>query len=159
MDDGWKVRMNICTALWSFVNFCRLSQSEVSTDNRKVSTFFAFQHVRCRCCYRSYLDRFLMNWMLAFMKVRNPRRAGGAGAWSAVADIWLHISALLCWSLRIIAIHGLWYLLVFLASVVRGFVGFYQSYLFLRATVGTLCCLHPRLWLRLLDPQLARLLG
>ena len=59
MEDSWKVRMNICTALWSFVNFCPLSQSEVSTDNRKVSTFFAFQHVRCRCCYRSYLDRFL----------------------------------------------------------------------------------------------------
>ena len=56
MEDGWKVRMNICSALWSFVNFCCLSQSEVSTDNRKVSTFFAFQHVRCRCCH---LDRFL----------------------------------------------------------------------------------------------------
>ena len=54
MEDGWKVRMNICTALWSFVNFCCLSQSEVSTDNRKVGTFFAFQHVHCRCCYRSY---------------------------------------------------------------------------------------------------------
>ena len=40
MEDVWKVRMNICTALWSFVNFCCLSQSEVSTDNRKVSTFF-----------------------------------------------------------------------------------------------------------------------
>ena len=60
MEDGWKVRMNICTDLWSFVNFCCLSQSEVSTDNRKVSTFFAFQHVRCRYCYRSYLDRFLI---------------------------------------------------------------------------------------------------
>ena len=59
MEDVWKVRMNICTALRSFVNFCCLSQSEVSTDNRKVSTFFAFQHVRYRCCYRSYLDRFL----------------------------------------------------------------------------------------------------
>ena len=56
MEDGWKIRMNICSALWSFVNFCCLSQSEVSTDNRKVSTFFAFQHVRCRCCH---LDRFL----------------------------------------------------------------------------------------------------
>ena len=66
MEDGWKVRMNICTALWSFVNFCCLSQSEVSTDNRKVSTFFAFQHVRCRCCYRSYLDRFLKS-----MKIGN----------------------------------------------------------------------------------------
>ena len=53
--------MNICTALWSFVNFCCLSQSEVSTDNRKVSTFLAFQIVRCRCCYRSYLDRFLIS--------------------------------------------------------------------------------------------------
>ena len=31
-----------------------------STDNRKVGTFFASQHVRCRCCYRSYLDRFLI---------------------------------------------------------------------------------------------------
>ena len=60
MEDGWKVRMNICTVLWSFVNFCCLSQSEASTDNRKVSTFFAFQHVRCRCSYRSYLDRFLI---------------------------------------------------------------------------------------------------
>ena len=50
--------MNICTALWSFVNFCCLSQSEVSTDNRKVSTFLAFQIVRCRC---SYLDRFLIS--------------------------------------------------------------------------------------------------
>ena len=62
MEDGWKVRMNICTALWSFVNFCSLSQSEVSTDNRKVSTFFAFQHVRCRCCYRSYRDCFLKDY-------------------------------------------------------------------------------------------------
>ena len=53
--------MNICSALWSFVNFCCLSQSEVSTDNRKVSTFLAFQIVRCRCCYRSYLDRFLIS--------------------------------------------------------------------------------------------------
>ena len=60
MEDGWKVRMNIRTALWSFVNFCCLSQSEVSTDNRKVSTFFAFQQVHCLCCYRSYLDRFLI---------------------------------------------------------------------------------------------------
>ena len=60
MEDVWKVRMNIFTTLWSFVNFCCLSQSEVSTDNRKVSTFFAFQQVRCRCCYRSYLDRFLI---------------------------------------------------------------------------------------------------
>ena len=60
MEDDWKVRMNICTVLWSFVNCCCLSQSEVSTDNGKVSTFFAFQHVRCRCCYRSYLDRFLI---------------------------------------------------------------------------------------------------
>ena len=60
MEDGWIVRMNICTALWSFVNFCCLSQSEVSTGDRKVSTFFAFQNVRCRCCYRSYLDRFLI---------------------------------------------------------------------------------------------------
>ena len=60
MEDVWKVRMNICTALWSFVNFCCLSQSEVNTDNRKVlSTFFAFQHVCCRGCYRSYLDHFL----------------------------------------------------------------------------------------------------
>ena len=60
MEDGWKVRMDICTALRSLVNFCCLSQSEVSIDNRKVSTFFAFQHVRCRCCYRSYLERFLI---------------------------------------------------------------------------------------------------
>ena len=60
MEDGWKVRMILCTALWSFVNFCCLSQSEVSTDNRKVSNFFTFQHVRCRYCYRCYLDRFLI---------------------------------------------------------------------------------------------------
>ena len=70
MEDGWKVRMNICTTLWSFVNFCCLSQSEVSTDNRKVSTFFAFQHVHCRCCYRSYLDRFLNK-----SKLREPQVA------------------------------------------------------------------------------------
>ena len=70
MEDVWKVRMNICTALRSFVNFCCLSQSEVSTDNRKVSTFFAFQHVRYRCCYRSYLDRFLI--LLTFVIVLNP---------------------------------------------------------------------------------------
>ena len=31
--------MNIILLLWSFVNFCCLSQSEVSTDNRKVITF------------------------------------------------------------------------------------------------------------------------
>ena len=39
MENGWKVRINICTALWSSHNFCCLSQSEISTDNRKVSTF------------------------------------------------------------------------------------------------------------------------
>ena len=62
MKDGWTVRMNIRTALRSFVNFCCLSQSEVSTDNRKVSTFFAFQNVGCLCCFRSYLGRFLKTW-------------------------------------------------------------------------------------------------
>ena len=51
-----------------FVNFCCLSQSDVSTDNRKVSTFFAFQHVCCRCCYRSYLDRFLI-FVFPFFKI------------------------------------------------------------------------------------------
>ena len=44
----------------NFPESCPLSQSEVSTDNGKVSTFFAFQHVRCRCCYHSSLDRFLI---------------------------------------------------------------------------------------------------
>ena len=39
------MRMNICTALWSFVNFCCLSQSEVSTDNRKVSTPFLHSNI------------------------------------------------------------------------------------------------------------------
>ena len=53
--------MNICTALWSFVNFCCLSQSEVSTDNRKVSTFFAFQHVRCRSVLSFLTGPFLKN--------------------------------------------------------------------------------------------------
>ena len=62
-----EVRMNICTALWSFVNFFCLSQSEVSTGNWKVSTFFAFQHVRCRCCYRSYLDRFLKEKRIEYL--------------------------------------------------------------------------------------------
>ena len=65
MEDSWKVRMNICTALWSFVNFYCLIQSEVNTENRKVSTFFAFQHVRCHCCYCSYLDRFLITSLFA----------------------------------------------------------------------------------------------
>ena len=74
MEDGWKVRMNICTTLWSFVNFCCLSQSEVSTDDRKVSTFFAFQQVRCRCCYRSYLDRFLNNKSLNLHRKAKPYR-------------------------------------------------------------------------------------
>ena len=46
MGNGWKVRMNIRTALSSFLNFCCLSQSEISTNNRKVSTFL---HSRCRC--------------------------------------------------------------------------------------------------------------
>ena len=55
-----KVRMNICTALWSFVNFCCLSQSEVSTDNRKVSTFLAFQHVRCHALLLSFLSGLLL---------------------------------------------------------------------------------------------------
>ena len=60
MEDGWKVRMNIYTPLYEvLLTFAVLSQSKVSTDNRKVSTHFAFQHVLCRCCYRSYLDRFL----------------------------------------------------------------------------------------------------
>ena len=44
------------TALWSFDNFCCWSQSEVSTDKRKASTFFAFQHVRCRSVL-SFLSR------------------------------------------------------------------------------------------------------
>ena len=62
MEDGCKVRMNIYTALWSFVNFCCLSQSEVSTDNRKVSNFFASDMFVAVQCYRSYLDRFLINF-------------------------------------------------------------------------------------------------
>ena len=32
---------------------------ELKTTAKKSLQFFAFQHVRCRCCYRSYLDRFL----------------------------------------------------------------------------------------------------
>ena len=39
MENGWEVAMNMSTALWSFINFCRIGQSEISTDNRKVSTF------------------------------------------------------------------------------------------------------------------------
>ena len=74
MEDGWKVRMNICTAWWSFVNFCCLSQSEVSTDNRKVSTFFAFHNVRCRCCYRFYLDRFLIRYGESIWPGTSPRQ-------------------------------------------------------------------------------------
>ena len=34
---------------------------ELKTTAKKSLQFFAFQHVRCRCCYRSYLDRFLNN--------------------------------------------------------------------------------------------------
>ena len=53
----------ICTSLWSFFNFCCLSQSEVSTDNRKVSTFFAFQHVRCRSVLSFLSGPFLKSSM------------------------------------------------------------------------------------------------
>ena len=112
-----------------------------------------------------------MNWMLALMKVRNPRQAGGVAAWSAVADMWLHISALLCFadlcgSLLFKACDICWFfsLLSFVFEFSRHLVyhvdslGFI-SHIFLRTTVGTLCCIHPRLWFRLLDPQLACLLG
>ena len=34
---------------------------ELKTIAKKSLQFFAFQHVRCRCCYRSYLDGFLMS--------------------------------------------------------------------------------------------------
>ena len=54
--------------MYRFMTVCCLSQSEVSTDNRKVSTFFAFHHVRFRCCYRSYLDRFLIEKFLVFWR-------------------------------------------------------------------------------------------
>ena len=60
--------MNICTTLWSFVNFCCLSQSEVSRDNRKVSTFFAFQHVRCRLVL-SFLSGLFLNDLAFFLGV------------------------------------------------------------------------------------------
>ena len=41
----------------------------MKTNNRKVRTFFAFQHARCRCCYRSYLDRFLNKLYKNLVKV------------------------------------------------------------------------------------------
>ena len=59
MEDGWKVRMNICTALWSFVNFCGLSQSEVQKIEKLAPFLHSNNDVCCRCCYRSYVDRFL----------------------------------------------------------------------------------------------------
>ena len=40
--------------------YCFMKFFNLSTDNRKVSTFYAFQHVCCCCCYRSPLDRFLI---------------------------------------------------------------------------------------------------
>ena len=48
--------------MYRFMKFCQpllFKPIRSNTDNRKVSTFFTFQHVRCRCCYRSYMDRFL----------------------------------------------------------------------------------------------------
>ena len=39
MEDGWKVRMNIILLYEVLLTVCCLSQSEVSTDNRKVITF------------------------------------------------------------------------------------------------------------------------
>ena len=62
--------------MYCFMKFC---QSEVSTDNRKVSTFFAFQHVRCCCCYRSYLDRFL-----SFPALTVQRRENVPLAWKCI---------------------------------------------------------------------------
>ena len=38
MEDGWKVRMNIILLYEVLLTVCCLSQSEVSTDNRKVIT-------------------------------------------------------------------------------------------------------------------------
>ena len=92
MEDGWKVRMNICTALWSFVNFCCLSQSEVNTDNRKVSTFFGFQHVCCRYCYRSYLDRFSKDYLEPYSITQK------------VSNLWRHYKQHL-WRERMIIIY------------------------------------------------------
>ena len=60
IEDGWKVRMNICTALCSFVNVCCLSQSEVSTDNRKGSTFFCIPTCSLPLLLSFNLDRFLI---------------------------------------------------------------------------------------------------
>ena len=40
----------------------------------------------------------LMTWMLALMKVGNPKQAGRVAAWSVVVNMWLHISALLCFA-------------------------------------------------------------
>ena len=59
MENGWKVRMNICTALWSFMNFYCLSKSELRTNSRKVGTCL-HSIARCRCCFRPYLDRFII---------------------------------------------------------------------------------------------------
>ena len=37
MENDWKATMNTCTALWGFLNFCYLTQSEINTHNTKVS--------------------------------------------------------------------------------------------------------------------------
>ena len=72
MENGWKVRMNTCATLRSFLNFSVLSQSEISTDTRKA---FAFQHVRCRF-FRAYLDGSTLMG-LCFKFINKPIRAPG----------------------------------------------------------------------------------
>ena len=47
--------MKLCTALLSFLNFWCLSQSEISTDNRKVSTFL-HSNMLVACCLLSFLS-------------------------------------------------------------------------------------------------------
>ena len=51
--------MNICTALWSFKFYC-LSQLEISTDSRTVSTFLHSNMLVSRCFFRSNLGRLLI---------------------------------------------------------------------------------------------------
>ena len=78
----WLESKDEYTALWSFVNVCCLSQSEVSTDNRKGSTFFCISTCSLPLLLSFFSGPFLNN---SFWKCFNPH---GKANWQSRQFRW-----------------------------------------------------------------------
>ena len=60
MEVGWKIKDEYiyCFMKFSYLLLFKPIRSVVKTIVK--SAPFAFQHVQCRCCFPSYLDRYLI---------------------------------------------------------------------------------------------------